>query len=55
MSDDESFFREVNEDYRREQAIKFFEAYGAYIIAGAFMILAIVGGYTFEQRGRKAR
>jgi hypothetical protein len=52
MSDDESFFREVNEDYRRDQAIKFFEAYGAYFIAGAFMILAIVGGYTFEQRRR---
>lgn len=52
MSDDESFFREVNEDYRREQTIKFFEAYGAYFIAGAFVILAVVGGYTFEQRRR---
>jgi hypothetical protein len=52
MSHDESFFREVDEDYRRDQTIKFFRAYGAYFIAGAFVILAIVGGYTIEQRRR---
>src|SRR5271165_7198681 len=52
MTNDESFFREVDEDYRRDRAIKFFQAYGAYIIAGAFVILAIVGGYSFEQRRR---
>jgi hypothetical protein len=55
MSNDESFFREVDEDYRREQAIKFFQAYGAYMVAGAFIILAIVGGYTFEQRRRASQ
>jgi len=52
MSSDESFFREVDEDYRREQAIKFFKTYGAYFIAGAFIILAVVGGYTFERNRR---
>ncbi|MFY9642299.1 MAG: tetratricopeptide repeat protein [Rhodomicrobium sp.] len=49
---DESFFREVEEDYRRDQTIKFFQAYGAYFIAGAFVILALVGGYTFQQNRR---
>ncbi len=47
--DDESFFREVDEDYRREQAVKFFEDYGAYFLAGAFIIVALVAGYTFQQ------
>ncbi len=50
--DDESFFREVDEDYRRDQAIKFFEDYGAYFLAGAFIILALVAGYTFQQNRR---
>ncbi len=52
MSNDESFFREVQEDYRREQTIKFFKVYGAYLIAGAFVILAIVGGYKYEMQRR---
>src|SRR5215472_10724992 len=47
--DDESFFREVDEDYRREQTIKFFQTYGAYFIGGAFIILALTAGYTFQQ------
>jgi hypothetical protein len=49
---DESFFREVDEDYRREQTIKFFQTYGSYFIAGAFVILALVAGYTFQQNRR---
>jgi hypothetical protein len=53
--DDESFFREVDEDYRREQAIKFFKDYGAYFIAGAFVILALAGGYTFQQNRRASQ
>jgi len=50
--DDEGFFREVNEDYRREQTVKFFQDYGAYLIAGAFIILAVVAGYNFQQSRR---
>ncbi|MBI4724532.1 MAG: tetratricopeptide repeat protein [Rhodomicrobium sp.] len=50
--DNESFFREVEEDYRREQAIKFFKTYGAYFIAGAFVIAAVALGYTIEQQRR---
>ena len=54
MSNDESFFREVEEDYRRDQTVKFFKTYGAYLIAGAFIILAIVGGYKYEMQRRAA-
>jgi len=54
MSNDESFFREVDEDYRRDQTAKFFKTYGAYLVAGAFIILAIVGGYKYETQRRAA-
>ncbi len=50
--EEESFFREVDEDYRRDQTIKFFKDYGAYFAAGAFIILAVVAGYTFQQNRR---
>jgi hypothetical protein len=52
MSNDESFFREVDEDYRRDQTAKFFKTYGAYLVAGLFVILAIVGGYKWEMQRR---
>jgi len=54
MTNDESFFREVEEDYRREQTVKFFKTYGSYLIGGAFVILAIVGGYKYETQRRAA-
>ncbi len=53
--DNDSFYREVDEDYRRDQALKFFQAYGAYFIAGAFVILALAGGYTFQQNRRASQ
>jgi hypothetical protein len=46
---EEAFFREVDEDYRRDQAVRFFQDYGSYLLAGAFIILAVVAGYTFQQ------
>jgi hypothetical protein len=52
MSNDESFFREVDEDYRRDQTARFFKTYGVYLIAGAFAVLAIVGGYKYYQQRR---
>jgi len=52
MSNEESFFREVDEDYRRDQTAKFFKTYGAYLVAGLFVILAIVGGYKWEMQRR---
>ena len=51
---DESFFREVEEDYRRDQTIKFFQAYGAYFIAGAFVILGSGFGGLHLQQNRRA-
>ena len=53
--ENESFFREVDEEYRREQTIKFFKAYGAYFIGGAFIILALAAGYVIQQNRRAYR
>jgi hypothetical protein len=39
--------REVDEALRREQMEKMWERYGGYVLAGAALILAIVGGYKF--------
>jgi hypothetical protein len=54
MSNQESFIREVDEEYRREQTAKFFKTYGVYLIVGAFVVLAVVGGYKYWQSVRAA-
>jgi hypothetical protein len=50
MSQDESFFREVDEDYQRERMLKFLEQYGVYMLAAAFIIIAVVAGYTLQRQ-----
>jgi hypothetical protein len=52
MASEESFIREVDEEYRREQTANFFKTYGVYLIACAFVALAIVGGYKYDQSRR---
>ena len=42
MSD---IFQEVDEEVRREQLKKLWERYQNYVFAGAFLILAAVGGW----------
>jgi hypothetical protein len=42
-------FREVDEDLRREQLKKVWQRYGNWIIAGAVLIVVIVGGYSVWQ------
>mgnify|MGYP002624477123 CR=1 FL=1 len=44
MSDD-SIFREVDEAIRQEQLKKLWDRYGLIVVAGAFAIVAGVGGY----------
>lgn len=45
MSED-NIFREVDEDLRREQMTALLDKYGVYILIGAAVIIAIVGGYN---------
>ena len=42
-------FDEVDEDVRRDQLKKLWEQYSIYIVAGAFLIVALVGGWRGYQ------
>jgi hypothetical protein len=46
MSEQDSLFREVDEDLRREQMAALWKKYGVYVIAAALAIVIIVGGYS---------
>ncbi len=43
----DTIFREVDEELRREQLAKLWQAYGTYMIGAAFAIVVGVGGYQY--------
>ncbi len=47
--DSDTFVREVDEELRREQAATFFTRFGWYILGGAALLLAVVGGWIWWQ------
>lgn len=44
---DSDIFREVDEDFRREQYKKIWDRYGIYIMAAAIAVIGIVAGYQY--------
>jgi hypothetical protein len=50
----DSLFREVDEELRREQFAKLWERYGIYIIGAAFAILVLVGGVKLWEARERA-
>ncbi len=44
---DSDIFREVDEDFRREQYKKIWDKYGLYIVAAAAAVILIVAGYQY--------
>jgi hypothetical protein len=48
----DSLAREIDEELRREQLLKLWDAYGTYVIAAAFLIIAGIGGYKFYEHRR---
>ena len=54
-SDNEAFYREVDEELRREQAVQVWKRYGWAILAGSVLLIAAVGGYIWWQNQREAR
>jgi hypothetical protein len=46
---DEAFVREVDEEYRREQAMNLFRDYGRWIIGGVVLLLVALGGWLYWQ------
>lgn len=54
MSENE-FFREVEEDYRRDQIAQFWKRYSGLVIALAVLLIAGVGGWRYWQHVEAAR
>jgi hypothetical protein len=51
----DSLLREVDEELRRERMEKIWQKYGIYLLAGAGLLVALVGGYKFlDTRNRAA-
>ncbi|WP_106638785.1 tetratricopeptide repeat protein [Allosphingosinicella vermicomposti] len=48
-TDNESFYREVDEELRREQLTGFWRRYGKAVIGGAIILLVVIGGYLYWQ------
>jgi hypothetical protein len=46
MSEDDNIFREVDQDLRREELAKLWDKYGIFVLLGAFLIVAVIGGYN---------
>lgn len=45
--DNESFYREVDEELRRDQMKTYWERFGKLVIAGIVLLLALLGGYIW--------
>lgn len=49
-ADNEAFYREVDEELRREQLTGFWKRYGKAVIAGVILLLAAIGGVIYWQQ-----
>ncbi|HEX8363913.1 MAG TPA: tetratricopeptide repeat protein [Allosphingosinicella sp.] len=54
-SDNEAFYREVDEELRRDQALNAWNRYRWHFMIGAALILAAAGGFIYWQNHRQAR
>ncbi|GJD69329.1 hypothetical protein MMMDOFMJ_2259 [Methylobacterium gnaphalii] len=55
MAENNEFFREVEEDYRRDQIAAIWKRYSALIIAAAVLLTAGVGGWRYWQHAQRER
>jgi hypothetical protein len=49
-ADNESFYREVDEQLRKEQMTSIWKRYGLLMIGGVVLLLAAIGGYIYWQQ-----
>ncbi|MEO1531786.1 MAG: hypothetical protein AAFU72_06445, partial [Pseudomonadota bacterium] len=47
MSDTDSFIREVTEEVRQDRMLRYWKAYGPYIIGGILLVVAIAAGLAY--------
>jgi hypothetical protein len=53
--DNESFYREVDEELRRDQMKTYWERFGKLVIAGIVLVLAAIGGFIWWQNQKQVR
>jgi hypothetical protein len=53
--DNESFYREVDEELRRDQMKTYWERYSKLVIAGVVLLLALIGGYIWWQNQKEVK
>lgn len=53
--DNESFYREVDDELRRDQMKTYWERFGKLIIAGIVLLLGLLGGYIWWQNQQEVK
>ena len=53
--DNETFYREVDEELRKEQLTSTWKRFGLWIVAGVILLLAAIGGLLYWQQQRQER
>jgi hypothetical protein len=53
--DNETFYREVDEELRRDQLKTYWERFGKLVIAGIVLVLALIGGFIWWQNQKQVK
>lgn len=54
-TENEAFYREVDEELRREQIAKGWSRYGTYVILGIILLIAAIGAYFYWQHRQEVK